>query len=125
MLRVKQRIKSANRYQNLSELAIHFLKEQRMETPFTEFVFMANGHPLLTNMINRNLMRICKKAGVEYLSTHKIRFWAVTAMYDSNLPDYLIQYTAGHADPATTNLYKRPEKLGKKIEAETWNRMFG
>lgn len=123
--RTKGKKKKCNRYENLSELAIHFLKEQRKESPFGEFVFMTNDHPLLTNMINKKLRKICEEAGVLYLSTHKIRFWAVTAMYDSNLPDYVIQYTAGHADPATTNHYKRPEKLGKKIEADTWNRMFG
>ncbi len=76
-------------------------------------------------MVNKNLKKICEQVGVEYLSSHKIRFWAVTAMFDANLPDYVIQYTAGHADPATTNHYKRPEKLGKKIEADTWNQMFG
>ncbi|MBR6302589.1 MAG: tyrosine-type recombinase/integrase, partial [Lachnospiraceae bacterium] len=104
---------------------IFFLKEQRKETAFSEYVFVSNGHPLQTNMVNRKLKHICEQAGVGYLSSHKIRFWAVTAMYDSNLPDYVIQYTAGHADPATTNHYKRPEKLGKKIEPDTWNRMFG
>ncbi len=123
--RTKGRKKKCNRYQNLSELAISFLKEQRKETAFSEYVFVSNGHTLQTNMVNRKLKHICEQAGVGYLSSHKIRFWAVTAMYDSNLPDYVIQYTAGHADPATTNHYKRPEKLGKKIEADTWNRMFG
>ena len=123
--RTKGKKKKCNRYENLSDLAIYFLGEQRKETAFSEFVFMTNDHPLLTNMVNRKLKKICESAGVHYLSTHKIRFWAVTAMFDSNLPDYVIQYTAGHADPATTNHYKRPEKLGKKIEADTWNRMFG
>ena len=63
-------------------------KEQRKESPFGEFVFMTNDHPLLTYMINKKLRKVCEKAGVQYLSTHKIRFWAVTVMYDSNLPDY-------------------------------------
>ena len=123
--RTKGKRKKCNRYENLSDLAITFLKEQRKESAFNEYVFVTNGHPLQTNMINKNLRRLCDRAGVEYLSSHKIRFWAVTAMYDSNLPDYVIQYMAGHADPATTNHYKRPEKLGKKIESDTWNRMFG
>ena len=123
--RTKGKKKKCNRYENLSELAIYFLNEQRKESAFSEFVFMTNDHPLQTNMVNKNLKKICEQVGVEYLSSHKIRFWAVTAMFDANLPDYVIQYTAGHADPATTNHYKRPEKLGKKIEADTWNQMFG
>ena len=85
---------------------------------------MTYDHPLRTNMVNKNLKRICEKAGVEYLSSHKIRFWAETAMFEANLPDYVIQYIAGHVDPATTNHYKRPERLGKCIEHDVWNKMF-
>ena len=123
--RTKGKKKKCNRYENLSDLALFFLKEQRKENPFNEFVFISNNHPLSTNMVNKKLKRICEQADVPYLSSHKIRFWAVTAMYDSNIPDFIIQYTAGHADPATTNHYKRPEKLGKRIEIETWNKKFG
>ena len=122
--RTKGKKRTCNRYENLSNMAILFLSEQQKETGDKEFVFMTNDHSLRTNMVNKKLKRICEKAGVEYLSSHKIRFWAVTAMFDANLPDYVIQYIAGHADPATTNHYKRPEKLGKCIEADTWNKMF-
>ncbi len=83
--RTKEKKKKCNRYEKLSELAISFLKQQRTETAFCEYVFMTNGHPLTTNMINKKLRKICAEAGVEYLSSHKIRFWAVTAMYNQNL----------------------------------------
>ena len=122
--RTKGKKKICNRYENLSNMALEFLSEQQKETGDKEFVFMTYDHPLSTNMVNKNLKRICEKAGVEYLSSHKIRFWAVTAMFEANLPDYVIQYIAGHADPATTNHYKRPERLGKCIERDVWNKMF-
>ena len=53
---------------------------------------MTYDHPFHTNMVNKNLKRICEKAGVEYLSSHKIRFWEVTAMFEANLPDYVIVF---------------------------------
>ena len=123
--RTKGKKKECNRYENLSDLGISFLKEQRKETAFSEYVFMSNDHPLMTNMINKKLRRICEMSGVEYLSTHKIRFWAVTAMYNAEIPDSIIQYTAGHADPATTNHYKRLAKSQPKIEADLWSELFG
>ncbi len=123
--RTKGKNAKCNRYENLSDLAVGFLKDQRKENPFGEYVFLANGHPLQTNMVNRKLCKICDKAGVQYMSTHKIRFWAVTAMYNQNIPDYLIQYTAGHADPATTQHYKRLARLNMDIEDDTWSQMFG
>ncbi len=123
--RTKGKKKKCNRFEQLSELAIFFLKQQRTETAFNEYVFMTNGHPLTTNMINKKLKKLCAKAGVEYLSSHKIRFWAVTAMYNQNLPDYVIQYTAGHANPATTQHYKRIAKVNTDINEDAWAKMFG
>ncbi len=38
--RTKGKKKKCNRYENLSELAIYFLNEQRKESAFSEFVFM-------------------------------------------------------------------------------------
>ena len=123
--RTKGKKKECNRYESLSALAISFLREQRKETAFCEYVFMTNEHPLQTNMVNKKLKRICEQAGVEYLSSHKIRFWAVTAMYNQNIADSVIQYTAGHSDPATTNHYKRLAKIQPKIESDMWDKMFG
>lgn len=123
--RTKGKKKECNRYESLSTLAISFLQEQRKETAFCEYVFMTNEHPLQTNMVNKKLKRICEQAGVEYLSSHKIRFWAVTAMYNQNIADSIIQYTAGHSDPATTNHYKRLAKIQPKIESDMWDKMFG
>ena len=41
----------------------------------------------------QNKMKIRRRSRrVEYLSSHKIRFWAVTAMFEANLPDYVIVF---------------------------------
>ena len=123
--RTKGKKRECNRYENLSDTAIKLLEEQLIENPSGEFVFMVNDHPLLSNIINRRLEKICKKAGVRYLSTHKIRYWAVTSMYEANVPEALIQYTAGHTNPSTTNHYKRLAKKKNDIDHNTWNSIFG
>lgn len=120
----KSGLKEGNRYQPLSEKAIEVLKAQRRTNPFGETVFMYDDRPLITNTINKHLRRICEKVGVEYMSSHKIRFWSVTNMYANGMQQADIQRMAGHADPATTNHYKRVSRLGD-IDTDSWNEMFG
>ena len=69
-------------------------------------------------------MRICERAGVPYMSSHKIRFWSVTNMYANGMQAADIQRMAGHSDPATTDHYKRVSRLGS-IDTDSWNEMFG
>ncbi len=122
--RTKSGLKEGNRTQPLSSMAIRILKAQRRENPFGEYVFMYKYAPLVTNTINHHLMRICERAGVPYMSSHKIRFWSITNMYANDMPQADIQRLAGHADPATTNHYKRPSRLGN-FDSEKWEEMFG
>ena len=120
----KSGLKEGNRYQPLSDKAIAVLKAQRRSNPFGEYVFLFKDAPLVTATINHHLMRMCEKVGVEYMSSHKIRFWSVTNMYANGMQQADIQRMAGHADPATTNHYKRVSRLGD-IDQESWNEMFG
>ena len=120
----KSGLKEGNRTQPLSDKAMAVLKAQRHDNPFGEYVFLFKGAPLVSNTINHHLMRICEKVGVEYMSSHKIRFWSVTNMYAKGMQQADIQRMAGHADPATTNHYKRVSRLGD-IDTDSWNEMFG
>ena len=120
----KSGLKEGNRTQPLSDKAIEVLKAQRRSNPFGEFVFLYKDAPLVTNTINHHLLRICERADVEYMSSHKIRFWSVTNMYANGMPQADIQRMAGHADPATTNHYKRIARL-EEIDPDSWNEMFG
>jgi len=120
----KSGLKEGNRMQPLSDKAIAVLKAQRRENPFGEYVFLFKDAPLVSNTINHHLMRICERAGVEYMSSHKIRFWSVTNMYANGMQQADIQRMAGHADPSTTDHYKRVSRLGD-IDTNSWNEMFG
>jgi len=54
-------------------------------------------------------MRICERAA---------------NMYACGMSAADIQRMAGHADPATTDHYKRVSRLGD-IDTTSWNEMFG
>ena len=120
----KSGLKEGNRMQPLSDKAISILKAQRRANPFGEYVFLYKAAPLVSNTINHHLMRICERADVPYMSSHKIRFWSVTNMYANGMQQADIQRMAGHADPATTDHYKRVSRLGD-IDTNSWNEMFG
>ena len=66
------------------------------------------------------LRRICRWAGVDFKSLHKIRKTVVTELMDHQLPMPLIQSQVGHASPTTTeNCYhfnnKTKKENGRKI----------
>ena len=121
----KAKSADGNRLQYLSDRAYRILSEQKKRDPFSEYVFSYTGHtPMADNMMNKHLKRICKKAGIPYMSTHKIRFWAVTRLDAAGVPAAVMQYMAGHLDPATTDHYKRVSRL-QGIDAELTNRLYG
>lgn len=46
-----------------------------------EYIFSTEqGYFLSTTKFNSYLKRICNKVGIDYMSSHKIRFWSVTAL---------------------------------------------
>lgn len=121
--RTKGKKKEANRIQPLSDEAIELLKKQRADNPFGEYIFLYRDKPLVTNTVNHHLMRICEKVGVEYLSSHKIRFWSVVNM-SKVLNAAEVQYMAGHLDPATTDHYRKRVSKIDGVSQETWNQMY-
>lgn len=119
----KGRQKSGQRIEPMSDRAYRALKRQRQEDPFSEYVFMDNGHALDTTQFNRWLKRACEAAGVVYLSSHKIRFMAVTEMLDHGVSLGKAQKAAGHARPSTTESYNRNKKTAV-VGLDTWNNIF-
>ena len=53
------------------------------------------------------LKSFCEGAGIRYLSSHKIRFYAVLQMYDMGVDEKLIMALAGHSNVSTTRHYNR------------------
>ena len=122
--RTKGKKKEANRIQPLSDEAIKMLKKQRADNPFGEYVFLYKDKPLVTNTVNHHLMRICEKVGIEYLSSHKIRFWSVVNM-SKELNPAEVQHMAGHLDAATTDHYRKRVSKVESVSQDKWNKMYG
>ncbi len=107
----KSKMESGNRVLVLNDTAIATLRAQRAESPFSEYVFMYHDDFLTTDQYNKVLKRICNKAKVRFLSSHKIRFWAVTKMYENGVVERDVQRAAGHANNGMTGHYDRGSRL--------------
>ena len=97
------------RYYPVSMEARAILDELKELTGNSEYIF-ANGNginPISTNKFNAKLDKVCRKIGVRYLSSHKIRFCMITRLYQGNVPKMDIQYLAGHTDATMTRHYRR------------------
>lgn len=108
----------------VSPRAQKYLKLARQRRPFGKLILESEvGTPFRTNRFNERLKRYCEAAGVRYLSSHKIRFFAVTAQAASGIPLADIQYASGHKNPSTTYHYMRPQGLSS--QRERWDEIFG
>ena len=72
------------------------------------------------NAFNNNLKKYCEAVGIPYRSSHKIRFWSITAQARAGVSLPSIMYNSGHKNKSTTLHYIRvvdtekenAEKLG-------------
>lgn len=72
---------------------------------------------------NAHLRQYCNDAGIEYHSSHKVRFYGITELYAANVPEHIIQYIAGHSSVQMTQHYNRPDYT-QKIDVDKWNGIF-
>ena len=92
----------------------------RKLNPDGEYIFSTKVVPMTQGSYASRLRRICRWAGVEFKSLHKIRKTVVTELMDHHLPMPLIQSQVGHASAATTeNCYhfnnKTKYENGRKL----------
>lgn len=93
----------------LSERAEKVLLELQSQKIVSEYIFCNQaGAPLDGNKFNKHLKDVTAAVGVPYLSSHKIRFWSVTALARATNGDIqTVMYAAGHVDKNTTLHYIR------------------
>lgn len=104
--RMKGGQEEGKRRQYLTEQSREILKKVKELNPDGEFVFMADGRQFNTCTFNRHLKKLCDKAGVEYHSSHKIRFTSASMLYDgTNLAH--VSRLLGHTTTQMTLHYFR------------------
>ncbi len=76
------------------------------------------------NKFNKTLKKVTKEIGIPYLSSHKIRFWSVTALARATGGDIqTVMYAAGHVDKNTTLHYIRAVK--SDVQTDKIKQCFG
>ena len=105
------------RKEHLTEQAIAILKKAKKLNPHGEYVFEPDGKLMTTDRFNRRLKKYCNECGIEYRSSHKIRFYCASTAYDGkNLAT--ISKLMGHSQVATTLHYLRNvDKSNDSIQA--------
>ena len=66
----------------------------------------------------------CEECGVRYLSSHKIRFYGITSLYEAGVQEASIQRIAGHCSPEMTRHYNRTHKRDL-VRNDVWESIFG
>lgn len=76
------------------------------------------GKPLNTNKFNRYLKAFCTAAGIEYKSSHSIRYSAVSSLAEKGTDLKTLQYLSGHRCKDTTLHYI--EEVTRKEDARRY-----
>ncbi len=108
----------------VSPRARRYLQMARHRRPFGKLILESErGTPLRTNRFNEKLRQYCEAAGIRYLSSHKIRFYAITEQAASGMSLATIQYNSGHRSPQMTYHYMRPQGMAED-QREHWDAAF-
>ncbi len=109
---------------DLSDYAIYLLDELYKLTGKKKYILQSKGEmPITTNNFNDHLKEYCKKCDIEYKSSHKIRFYACSMMYEAGYDEKTIQESMGHSSLAMTRHYDR--RKPKKVKRDLINSTFG
>ena len=113
---MKGNMPSGYRHESLNDDAIKILKAVKKLNPDGEFIFMPYGRVMNTDRFNAHLKKCCEACGVNYRSSHKIRFTnASTAFNGKNLVELSEQM--GHKHVSTTVGYLRDVKKNEDKSA--------
>lgn len=121
---MKSHSESGKRDIELSDYAVYVLGELKKINGAKKYILQSRGDmPISTNNYNEHLRSFCNECGITYRSSHKIRFYACSRMYELGLDETTIQKKMGHSSIAMTRHYNRSK--GKDIDRETINALFG
>ncbi len=112
------------RTSKLSDYAIYIIGELKKINGDKKYILQSKGNmPISTNNFNDHLKAYCEACGIQYKSSHKIRFYACSMMYDAGFDEKTIQEEMGHSNIGMTRHYDRRTK--KEVSKELINSTFG
>jgi integrase len=104
---IKGHASERKRYMPLTLKAREILKQIHILNPDSEYIFIHNGQSLATVTFNRHLKKCCEELGIEYRSSHKLRFSTASIMYRNGMEETELQKLLGHAFLAMMQHYFR------------------
>ena len=78
---------------------------RKLQPDDQEFIFYRGDSPLATVTFNRHLKKCCDELGIEYRSSHKLRFSTASIMYKNGMEDTKLQKLLGHTTLSMTRHY--------------------
>ncbi len=84
----------------------------------------AGEKPITSQHFNERLCKFCKRAGIRYFSSHKIRFFGATQMFDEGVDPEQIRRMLGHTTLTMTEHYNRTDgaiKIDQRILDKIFN----
>ncbi|WP_395549389.1 MULTISPECIES: tyrosine-type recombinase/integrase [unclassified Lacrimispora] len=104
---IKGHQKEGKRFIPLTANARTILERIKEINPKNDYLFTRNGKPLSTCTFNRHIRRCCKDLGIEYRSSHKVRFSTASIMYKNGVGAPELQKMLDHTTLAMTTHYLR------------------
>ncbi len=121
---MKAHSKSGKRKIDLSDYALYILSKLQAINGNNEYIFQSGGKkPVSTNKINAALEKYCNEIGIRYRSTHKIRFYTCSTLYENGIDENTIRYYMGHSSIGMTRHYDR--RKVKRLTTEEINKTLG
>lgn len=118
---IKGHQKEGKHFMPLTPSAKAILEKVRKTNPNSEYIFIRNGKPLATVTFNRRLKKCCEELGIEYRSSHKIRFSTASIMYKNGAKETELSQLLGHTTLQMTSHYLRnitpAEETAEKMRA--------
>ena len=85
--------------------AIEIIQKAHEINPDGEYLFMYNGREINKDTFNERLRKYCNDVGIDYKSSHKLRFTVASAMSAAGVPDLYLQISLGHSNMDMTHHY--------------------
>lgn len=104
---IKGHASAGKRDMPLTPSARQILEKIHELNPDSEYILIRNGQPLSTCTFNRHLKKCCNELGIEYRSSHKLRFSTASIMYKNGVEDTQLQKLLGHTTLSMTRHYLR------------------
>lgn len=109
------------RWLPLTDEAQEIIRLLRQMNPDSDYLFFVNGKPITTVTFNRHLKKCCNDLGIEYRSSHKLRFSTASILYQNGVSAPELQKMLGHSTLTMTEHYLRNvasnDKTYEKVNA--------